>query len=95
MNDPAVVCTLSAEALGDRIGWIRREILPHAVETVRVDGGLAFELASAPGLAEKLDRLIGLERECCSGLVFERLPSASPGRLRLEVQGIDAAALCR
>jgi len=87
--DPAEVCTLPAGGLEDRLAWIRDEILPHVVETVRLDRGLAFELAMAPGLSEKLDRLIELERECCSGISFECAASATPGRLRLEVRGID------
>jgi hypothetical protein len=91
-SDPAEVCTLPADGLGERMAWIRREILPHAVGVVRLDRGLAFELAPAPGLAGRIDDLIGLERECCSSIAFERLPSATPGRLRLEVRGIDPDA---
>ncbi len=90
--DPAEVCTLPAEGLLDRLAWIQREILPHAVEIVRLDRGLAIELTSEPGLAEKLDRLIELERECCSEIVFERRTSATPGGLRLEIHGIDPDA---
>jgi hypothetical protein len=90
--DPARVCTLSVDALSERITWIRDEILPHARLTERVQSGLAWELHGAPGLAEKLDHLIALERECCSGIVFERMASATPGRVRLEVRGIDPEA---
>ena len=90
--DPAEVCTLTADGLGDRMAWIQREILPHAVETGRLERGLAIEMAAAPGLEEKLDRLIQLERECCSEIVFERCESAVPGRLRLEVRGVDPDA---
>ncbi len=91
-SDPVEVCTLPAEDILDRLAWIQREILPHAVETVRLDRGLAIELASEPGLAEKLDHLIELERECCSGIVFERHTGATPGGLRLEIHGIDPDA---
>ena len=87
--DPAEICSLPEQGRSDRLAWVRREILPYAVETVRPERGLALELTSAPGLAEKLDRLIELERECCSELVFERRASATPGGLRLEIYGID------
>jgi len=90
--DPAAVCTLPADGLADRMAWIRQEILPHAVETVPLEHGLAFELAAAPGLSETLDRLIAVERECCSSLVFARAASPRSGRLRLEVRGIDPDA---
>jgi len=91
-GDPPAVCTLPADGLDERFAWIRREILPHAVETQRLTHGLAFELVAAPGLAATLDRLVALERECCSGLVFEPSQSAAPGRLRLEVRGLEPDA---
>lgn len=90
--DPAAVCTLSPDGLADRLAWVRQEILPHAAETVRLADGLAFELAHAPGLADRLDELIRLERDCCPGIVFERTASEAPDRLRFEVRGIDPDA---
>jgi hypothetical protein len=83
------VCSLPPDALRERIAWIRDEILVHARSSERLESGLAWELERAPGLAEKLDRLIALERECCTGVVFERLASATPGRIRFEIRGID------
>ena len=93
--DPAQACTLSPEGLNARLAWIRDEILPHARSREHLESGLAWELDAVPGLADKLDHLIALERECCDGIVFERLSGSRPGRLRLEVRGIDpdAAAL--
>lgn len=90
--DPAKVCTLSARGLGERVAWIRDEILCHARHTQRLESGLAWELDGSPGVVEKLDQLIALERECCSGIVFERAASATPGRMRLEARGIDPDA---
>lgn len=90
--DPAAVCTLSPDGLDDRLTWIRREIVPHAVFHERLDRGLAFELVAAPGSSEALDRLIALERQCCSSIVFERKAGTAPGRLRLEIHGVDPSA---
>jgi hypothetical protein len=90
--DPAEVCTLSGDGLAERLAWIRDEILPHVRRTERLASGLAWELDAAPGLAEKLDRLIALERECCGGVVFERTEASAAGLLRLEVRGIDPDA---
>ena len=90
--DPATVCTLSTDGMADRLAWIREEIVPHTVETVRLDRGLAFEVTRTPGLAEKLDELIRLERDCCPGIVFERVASETPDRMRVEVRGIDPDA---
>lgn len=88
-SDPARVCTLPPAGLAERLAWIRQEILCHALERVRLERGWAFELACVPGLDEKLERLVALEGECCPGIAFERVASATPGRLRLEVRGID------
>jgi hypothetical protein len=87
--EEAAFCSLSPEGLGERLAWIRAEILPHVLRTERLAHGLAFELEAAPGLAETIDRLIALERECCRSLRFERSAAAPPGRLRLEVHGVD------
>ena len=90
--DPAAVCSLSEDGLAARLDWIRREILPHAVARTRLDDGVALELEAAPGLDEKLERLIRLESECCPGLAFERPQSPTPGRLALAIRGIDPDA---
>jgi hypothetical protein len=92
MSELRNACSLSDDGLNQRLAWIRREIIPHVVETIRLERGIAFELRAAPGLAETVDHLVGLERQCCSSLVFERRASAAPGRLRLEVRGIDPDA---
>ena len=88
--DAAPFCTLPAKSLAERVAWIRAEILPHARVAEPIDAGVAWELDAAPGLAEKIDRLIALERECCATLVFARAASATPGRVRLEIRGAGA-----
>jgi hypothetical protein len=87
------VCTLPADGLGERLAWIRSEILPHAITHERKSNGIAWELDDSPGLVAKIDRLIALEKDCCSGIVFEHRPSpTAKGRRRLEVRGIDPRA---
>jgi hypothetical protein len=90
--DPAAVCTLPPDALDERIEWIRREIVAHAESVARRDDALSIELASRPGLPESIDRLIELERACCSGIGFERSAGARPGTTRLEIRGVDPDA---
>jgi hypothetical protein len=87
--DPNTVCTLPADGLSERLAWIRSEILPHAVASERRPNGIVWELEDAPGLAAKLDRLVALERDCCSGIDFRHGTSETVGRRRLEVIGID------
>lgn len=90
--DPLEVCTLSADGMQERLAWIQREILPHHVGSERLVDGLALELVAVPGLGERLDHLIALERACCAPLAFERRPGTSPDRLRLEIRGVDPDA---
>jgi hypothetical protein len=90
--DPNTVCTLPADGLSERLAWIRSEILPHAVASERRPNGIVWELEDAPGLAAKLDRLVALERDCCSGIDFRHRTGEETGRRRLEVLGIDPEA---
>ena len=88
-TDPQAICSLPPDELEARISWIREQIGPHTVATERLEEGLAFELEDAPGLADTLARLIRLENECCPGVTIEVTESAHPGRLRLELGGVD------
>ncbi len=88
----AGACTLDEDGLGERLAWIRAEILPHALSREVLPDGVSWTLRDVPGLAAKLDTLVALERDCCSGLVFEHGPGASAGQRRLEVRGIDPHA---
>jgi hypothetical protein len=90
--DPAEICTLPPRDLQQRLAWIRREILPHTISSDRIESGRAIELADAEGLRWKLARLIEAEAECCSGIVFEPMPSQAPDRVRLEIRGVDPDA---
>lgn len=90
--DPEAICSLPTDARSDRLTWIRDEIVPHVIETRRSDDGLVLELAAAPGVAEKIDHLIELERGCCSEIGFARLDAGAPDRLRLEIRGVDPDA---
>lgn len=90
--DPEAICSLPPDDLQGRLAWIRAEILPHALGRERLEDGVAWELADAPGLAAKLDRLVALERACCGGVVFAHRPGRRAGRRRLEVRGVDPDA---
>ena len=91
-TDPIEICTLPATGLAGRLAWIRAEILPHAVSSEPSADGIVLQLDDAPGLAAKLDRLVELERDCCSGIAFEHAPGPGAGRWRLVVHGIDPQA---
>jgi hypothetical protein len=90
--DPADICTLPPDEITARLDWIQSRILPHAVRSEAMPDGVALELADAPGLAANLDRLVELERACCSGIEIVHTASASAGQRRLEAHGADPNA---
>jgi len=90
--DPVDICTLSPEELAERSKWIRSEILSHAIGKGPSDGGVAIEVADVPGMRDRVDEWIELERDCCSSIHFERRASADPERVRIDIQGIDPNA---
>lgn len=87
--DPTEICTLSSEELSERIAWIRAEISPAALGRERIPNGVALEVADAPGLADRVDEWIALERQCCTSIDWQRRPSERRGQLRVEIGGVD------
>ena len=79
-------CSLAPSELAERIDWIRREVVPHALGREALPDGFAFEFAPAPGIAERLDRLVALETGCCGALRLAHVPSPKSGLRRLEVR---------
>jgi hypothetical protein len=87
-RDETSDCTLDDAGRLDRLGLIRREILPHVTESSALADGFAWECAGSG--REKLERWIALERACCEHVSFEMMPR-SDGSSRLEVRGDDPA----
>ena len=81
------VCSLTPDALQERLAMIRNEILPHVNRTEELSNGLAWELAATPEMREKLEQLVELERSCCNGLEWSL--EARAETLRLSVTGVD------
>jgi hypothetical protein len=86
------MCTLSADQLTVRLAEIRRDIVPYVQHTHRLQDGVALELNNTPGLREKIERVIGLEHECCEGLQFALSDADQTGGLRLEIRGVDPSS---
>ena len=78
------VCSLPPESLQERLAWIRAEILPHVRRTRELPNGLVFEVARRPNLEARLERLVELERECCSGLDWTLESGSDPLQLSVE-----------
>ena len=85
----AELCTLSPDALEDRLAMVRREIGPHASATQRLENGIAWDFDATPDMRAKLENLARLESECCGDLEFEIWENPSGTRLRFEISGAD------
>ena len=83
------VCTLGPDELADRLRWIREEILPHTLGKERLEDGIAIEVSNAPGMSDRIDHWIELERACCEGIRFERHGGRTREQLRIEIHGVD------
>jgi len=88
------VCSLSPDALRERIALVRSELMPQVVETATRSDGFSWQFEDTPELRRKLEHLVALERECCSGLGWELERLSSTRRLRLTVAGIEPGESC-
>lgn len=88
-------CSLSPDALRERLAMIRREVLPHAIASEALPKGRAWRFANSAELRDTLERLVALERECCRAGVTFALEQRGD-QLRLEVHGVepDAEVFC-
>jgi hypothetical protein len=61
-----VACSLEREDLANRHERWRTLQARGAVTTARTADGLRLTFGADPGLAEELEELVALERECCA-----------------------------
>lgn len=92
LPDPGDVCVLDDTALGERLAWLGRNVVPHVTRAHRREDGWLLEITDEEGMAQKLDQWSELERACCSGIVFERVTGAPEGFLHFEIRGANPAA---
>jgi hypothetical protein len=64
-----IVCTLTANDLGDRADAWRKLWASGLIRRDRVAGGI--RLSAEPGGVEAMHELIDLERQCCAWIDFE------------------------
>jgi hypothetical protein len=87
-DENAPACSLDAAALAERRGaWLA--VNESRVEWRREGGGSTSLYAVRPGLADELQRLVDLERDCCSFLTFRLRQDGE--RLRLDVEAPDGS----
>jgi hypothetical protein len=61
----AIACSLQPDDLADRqVRW--QALLDRAAETARTEPGLRLTLRADPGVADELEALATLDRDCCA-----------------------------
>lgn len=79
----ALSCSLDPIAMAKRaMAW--RRVNKARIEWRREDGRSTSLYAGRPGVADDLQRLVDLERECCGFLTFTLRPEGENVRLDVE-----------
>ncbi|WP_417462932.1 hypothetical protein [Kordiimonas sp.] len=67
-NSEPVACTLTPAAQRAETNQFRREIAPHILKRELLSNGARLTLANSPELRKSIDRLVELDKGCCSFL---------------------------
>jgi hypothetical protein len=89
MTDLPIACTLTSDAMTDRIAFIEKLTQDGLIARESSDGGLRVRLRDTEDVERRVRELIAAESSCCSFLAFglERVD----GELVLEIRGPDDA----
>ena len=69
-NEPPIACSLSAGDLNDRLAEIA-DLGRTALLSAELDGARAtLRFAAAPGIRQRLARIVAAESECCAFLTM-------------------------
>ena len=85
VHEKAVACSLSAGAMAERQAELRAIFAGRVIEGVREGSALRLELHDSPGLGERVERVVELERACCPFLDIHVERRA--GRLVVRIDG--------
>lgn len=85
-----VACSLAAGEMAERRAELRAVFGGSLIEVVRDGDALRVELLDSPGLGERLDHVIDLERACCPFL--DPAVEREAGRLVVRIAGPPEAA---
>ena len=67
----ALSCSLTSEALKDRIALLREEIFPKLVKKEELEEGFIYYFEDEGDLAVKILEFIGKEKQCCPFFKFD------------------------
>ncbi len=93
MTDRPLACSLSGEAMADRLTELRALFRQSLLSADRDGAALSLELRDSPEAGERLARLVELERACCPFLAIEMGRRGGRLQLRLEAPAGAEAVL--
>lgn len=86
-NIKPVACTLTPAAQRAEIRRFKTDLGPHVLTRERLDDGARLTFAAVPGLREKIDLLVELDRGCCTFLEHEVESNEKTVTLTVRSQG--------
>ena|SRR5947209_1125348 len=87
MDNPSVVCTLTADALRARRAGLLSDLLRRAEGQELLPHGLRLRFASSPETLATVARAVEAERHCCRFLRFGITVEPEGGPIFLELSG--------
>jgi hypothetical protein len=84
-GSPVIACSLEQEELLQRRARWQALRTQTGIETARIERGLRITFRAGADVAEELEALVALERECCA--FADWLVRHSDGKLVLEITG--------
>lgn len=85
----ALSCSLTSEALQDRIALLRNEIFPKLVKEVELEEGYIYYFEDEGALAIKILEFIGKEKQCCPFFKFDFSVLPFKKGLALQISGSE------
>ena len=89
MTDLPIACTLTPDAMTDRMAFIDALTTDALVERERIEDGVRVRLRDAPGVEGRVRELIAAESKCCAFLTLEL--ERADGELVLDITGPSEA----
>jgi hypothetical protein len=84
---PPIACTLTPAELRAQRDALLPGLVLHALQRVRLPGGMRFVFGATAERLRQLDSVVRLERACCAFLDFRIGLSPGGGALMLDVTG--------
>jgi hypothetical protein len=89
MTEMPIACTLTPDAMRDRLAFIDSLVADALLGQVEIDGGVRSRFRDTPEVERHVRELVEAESSCCGFLSFE--VSRRGGELWLEITGAPEA----